>query len=65
MICTDMNRPALSGKVIVTSPASRSKTAAEYRVSRFCRITIWSSTGESSRKCRNCPNPPAAAMRAK
>ncbi len=38
MVCKDMKREPASGRVIVTGPASRSKTAVEYRVSRLARI---------------------------
>ena len=40
-----MNRLPASGSVIVTGPASRSNTAAEYSVSRFRRMTVWLSIG--------------------
>src|SRR6202051_2962270 len=43
----------------VTGPASRSKTPAEYRVSRFERTTSCLSIGVSSRFWANLPNPPS------
>ncbi|SKT64278.1 Uncharacterised protein [Mycobacteroides abscessus subsp. abscessus] len=49
MSCSDMNRRPGSGMEMLTGPASRSNTAEEYNVSRFCRITSWRSSGDSSR----------------
>src|SRR5271166_6835436 len=52
-----MNRPPASGSDTVIGPPSRSKTPAEYKVSRFERTTSCLSNGVSSRMCINLPNP--------
>src|SRR5271166_5629823 len=54
-----MNRPLESGSEIVTGAASRSKTPAEYSVSRFERTTSCWSIGVGSRMWMNLPNPPS------
>ena len=57
-----MNRAPLSGSVIVTGAASRSKTADEYSVSRFGRTTVCHSIGMTSRRWWKQPMPPASLI---
>src|SRR2546430_816412 len=53
-----MKRLAPSGSLIVTGPASRSKIANEYNVSRLGRTMPCWTGGASSRPWRNFPKPP-------
>ncbi|MDT4848428.1 hypothetical protein FQZ97_825160 [compost metagenome] len=62
---SDMKRSPASGMVTLTGPASRSKTAVEYSVSRLGRITVGISTGTRLRQWENLPSPPRATVKPK
>src|SRR5271156_3092670 len=53
-----LNVNCSSENAIVTGPASKSKTAGEYDVSRLPRWTTWMSSDASSRLSANAPKSP-------